>query len=537
MEHGEEHECAACARGRNASVAQPGRWSRRRVLQLGAAGAAAGVGAAALRMTPALAGTPGAIEREAAPSDAAVPPAVLAPDPSVAVPSIITRAQWGANEAHRKPGQLYNSRVEKLVVHHTVTPNNPSDPAAVVNSVYEYDVNGVYIDVCYHFLIDAAGRVYEGRWARDYPAGAAHTGENALQQNVQGAATLGHNPNTISVAMLGTFTDILPTDAAMNSLVTVLAWKCARWGISPLGATPYTDTDDVTQTFPDIIGHRSVVPTICPGDPLISRLSTIRQQVYARMRNGTFGYWIATANGHVGAYGDVPDVGSPYGMGLTDEIRGIAAHPSRLGYWAVGVDGGIFTFGNARFYGSMGGTRLNRPVIGMAPTPSGNGYWLLASDGGIFSFGDAQFHGSTGAIHLNRPVIAMAPTPSGRGYWLLASDGGIFCFGDAQFHGSTGAIRLAQPIVAMTPTPTGRGYWLLARDGGVFCFGDANFFGSGPQRGMRAPAVAMLPTTSGRGYAIVGTDGTVLPFGDARSYGNATGLGPVVGFAGRLLPT
>jgi hypothetical protein len=503
---------------------------------LGAAGAAAGAGAAALRMTPAFAESPSQIEHEVSPPDAAVARPALTPQPNYPVPPIVTRAQWGANEAVRKPGQSYNSIVEKLVVHHTVTPNNPSNPAAVVKSVYDFDIGGVYIDICYHFLIDAQGRIYEGRWARDYPAGTPHTGENGAHQSVQGAATLGHNPNTISVAMLGTFTDVLPTAAAMNSLVTVLAWKCARWGIDPFGSTPYTDADNVVQVFPNIIGHRAVVPTTCPGDPILSRLPSIRQQVAARMRNGTFGYWIAASTGRVGSYGDVPDLGDPQRLGIGDPIRGIAAHPSRMGYWAVGVDGGIFTFGNARFFGSMGGTRLNRPVIGMAPTPSGNGYWLLASDGGIFSFGDARFYGSTGAIHLNRPVIAMAPTPTGRGYWLLAGDGGIFSFGDARFYGSTGGIRLAQPIVAMAPTPSGRGYWLLARDGGVFSFGDARFAGSGPQRGLRVPAVTLLPTTSGHGYAIVAANGAVLSFGDAPNYGSATNLGPVVGATGRLLP-
>jgi len=540
-EDGLDHECEACDRARDRAArdalatqsSQRAPVTRRRLLQLGAA---AGAGAAALRVAPAFAGTPGAIEREVSPPGTALVQSSAPLQPNFPVPPIITRAEWGCNEGLRKPGHIYNSAVEKLVVHHTVTPNNPSNPAAVVNSVYEYDVNGVYIDICYHFLIDAQGRIYEGRWARDYPAGVPHTGENSAHQSVQGAATLGHNPRTISVAMLGTFTDILPTAAAMSSLVTVLAWKCARWGIDPLASTPYTDTDNVVQVFPDIIGHRSVVPTICPGNPMIAQLSSIRAAVAARIRNGSYGYWITSANGVTRALGDVPDVGDPQRLGLRDPIRAIAAHPSHQGYWALGVDGGIFTFGAARFFGSMGGHRLNRPVIAMASTPSGNGYWLLASDGGIFSFGDARFFGSTGAIHLNRPVISMAPTPSGNGYWLVASDGGIFCFGDAKFYGSTGAIRLAQPIVAMAPTASGRGYWLLARDGGVFCFGDAQFFGSGPQRGLRSAAVAMLATTSGHGYAIVASDGTVLAFGDAPSYGGAAGIGTITGFAGRLLP-
>ena len=104
---------------------------------------------------------------------------------------------------------------------------------------------------------------------------------------------------------------ILPTTAAMNSLVTVLAWKCARWGIDPLAATPYVDTDNVRQVFPDIIGHRSVVPTICPGDPIISRLSSIRAAVAARICSGSYGYWITSASGITRALGQILQVNVP----------------------------------------------------------------------------------------------------------------------------------------------------------------------------------------------------------------------------------
>jgi N-acetylmuramoyl-L-alanine amidase len=491
MEQPEEllHGCPACAGDSEStentektdSSATPPGWSRRSMLQIGLA---AGVGAAGVTFSPALASALGGAQPLGVTSfsqQLTWPP-----------PPIVTRAQWGCNEALRKPGQSYDSVVEKIVVHHTVTPNNPSDPAAVVRSVYEYNVSGVYIDIAYHFLIDQFGRVYEGRWARDYPSGAPHIGENASRQSIQAAATLGHNPRTIAIAMLGTFTDILPTPAAMSSLDTVLAWKCARWGIDPLASTPYRNSDGGVEVFPDILPHRAVVPTICPGDPIIARLSSIRGEVSTRLRSGLFGYWIARADGSTQAFGDLPDVGDTRRLGLTNTIQAIEAHPSGLGYWALGTDGGVFTFGPAQFFGSMGGTRLNQPVIGMATTRTGKGYWLLARDGGIFSFGDARFFGSTGAIRLN------------------------------------------QPIIAMCATATGNGYWLLARDGGVFCFGDARFLGSGPGRGLRASAVAIAATSTGHGYAILASNGQVLPFGDAQSYGNATG--PVVGFAALLRP-
>ena len=42
-------------------------------------------------------------------------------------PRIVTRAQWGANEGLRKPGQIYDSSISKFVVHHTGTPNDITD--------------------------------------------------------------------------------------------------------------------------------------------------------------------------------------------------------------------------------------------------------------------------------------------------------------------------------------------------------------------------------------------------------------------------
>jgi hypothetical protein len=451
-------------------------------------------------------------------------------------PPIVTRAQWGANEAIRKGGADYDSVVEKLIVHHTVTPNNPPDPAGVLRSIYTHAVSGDYIDVQYNWLIDHNGRIYEGRWARDFPGGEAHDGETADGRNVRGGHSLNHNSRTIGIAFMGTHTTSLPTPPAIEALVTLLAWKCARWGIDPLGATPYRSSTGSVAAFPNICGHRDVRATTCPGDPLLGLMPQLRAQVAARLRRGTFGYWIASREGQTLAFGDLPDRGDTARMNVRSAIVGIAGHPSGRGYWTFGRDGGVFTFGNARFFGSTGGIRLHRPIVAMSPTRTGRGYWLFASDGGVFSFGDAKFYGSTGGMRLNQPVVGAAPTPTGKGYWLVARDGGVFSFGDAKFHGSTGAIRLNQPIVGMATTPGGKGYWLVARDGGVFAFGDAKFHGSAGARGTPQPVVGMLATNTGRGYALLLRDGSVYAYGDAPVYGSAwRQVFNAVGIAGKLI--
>jgi hypothetical protein len=221
------------------------------------------------------------------------------------------------------------------------------------------------------------------------------------------------------------------------------------------------------------------------------------------------GYWLASANGQVHAFGGAPDYGSA-SLPAGEVVVGMESAPGGLGYWLVTSNGNVFAFGHAVNYGNALRVHLAAPIVGMAPTPSGAGYWLVASDGGIFSFGNAGFHGSTGAMRLAKPVVGMASTSNGLGYWLVAADGGIFSFGDAAFHGSTGAMRLAKPIVGMSPAGNGTGYWLVAADGGIFSFGGAPFLGSTGAMRLAKPIVGM--DSPGNGYWLVASDGGVFSF-------------------------
>ncbi|MFZ4515475.1 MAG: N-acetylmuramoyl-L-alanine amidase, partial [Acidimicrobiia bacterium] len=363
------------------------------------------------------------------------------------VPPIVSRAEWGADESLRAPDADFDfdATVSKLVIHHTVTPNNAASDAAVVRSIFNYHTSIGYFDIAYNFLIGRNGRLYEGRWARNYPDGVPHIGENATSKNVRAAHSSSTNTQTIGVALLGDYRTDFPTDAQIETLATFLAWKCARWGLEVPASVPYLDG----RVFPTISAHRNVTATSCPGDTLYGQMEFIRTRTQLKSRPGTRGYWVADAAGRTDAFGDLPDLGDPRRTGTAFPIVGIAAHPNKVGHWCVSRDGGVFAFGMAQFFGSAGGLALNAPVIGMAVTPTGNGYWIVSRDGGIFTYGDARFFGSTGSIRLNAPVVGMAATPSGNGYWLVASDGGVFSFGDARFFGSTGSIRLNAPVVGM----------------------------------------------------------------------------------------
>src|SRR5439155_19153484 len=123
----------------------------------------------------------------------------LTPNLHWPAPAIVTRAQWGANEALRESGQIFDATVSHIVVHHTGTPNSVTDYAGLCRGIYSNEVAGEYIDIAYNWLIDPVGRIYEGRWAKNYSSGETHTGERN-NQNVRGGHAIYHNTSTIGIA-------------------------------------------------------------------------------------------------------------------------------------------------------------------------------------------------------------------------------------------------------------------------------------------------------------------------------------------------
>jgi hypothetical protein len=290
-----------------------------------------------------------------------------------------------------------------------------------------------------------------------------------------------------------------PTGSAGGSIAAVLVSTC--------GASP----SDVTLTWSGV--EASVTASAQTASAQIIGLATLS--------NG-LGYWEATSNGGVAAFGAATDYGSMANTSLNSPVVGIEATPDGQGYWLVAADGGVFAFGDAQFYGSTGSLHLVAPIVGMAPTPDGQGYWLVAADGGVFSFGDAAFYGSMGGQRLNQPIVGMAADPATGGYWLVAADGGVFSFG-APFFGSTGAVHLDRPIVGMEALANGQGYRFEAADGGVFCFGAATFAGSMGGHALVAPVVGMAADSAANGYWLVAADGGIFSFGAASYYGRITG--------------
>jgi hypothetical protein len=170
------------------------------------------------------------------------------------------------------------------------------------------------------------------------------------------------------------------------------------------------------------------------------------------------------------------------GTHLAGPVVGMAATPDGHGYWLATADGAVYAYGDAANYGSQPATRLNAAVVAIAAAPGGEGYWLVSKDGEVFSFGRATAYGSTSNLRLSVPIVGMAATPQGNGYWLVGKDGGVFSFGAATFYGS--AIGIAHgPAVTVVPTSDGGGYWVVSANGTVTGFGDAGSQGSSLTKG------------------------------------------------------
>jgi RNA polymerase sigma factor (sigma-70 family) len=187
----------------------------------------------------------------------------------------VTRAQWGADESLGNHDRSF-ATIRKVIVHHTAI--DEPDPVKQIQAIQRFHTQSRgWDDIGYNFLIDRAGTVYEGRWAREYASGELHDGEDGAGHGVIGAHAAGYNTGSVGIALMGTYSAAHITDAAMASLARTVAWKVGPRSIDPHGRDPYVQAGSgATVVFDNIAGHRDVEQTGCPGDGLYTQLGTLR---------------------------------------------------------------------------------------------------------------------------------------------------------------------------------------------------------------------------------------------------------------------
>ncbi|MEU1696926.1 N-acetylmuramoyl-L-alanine amidase, partial [Streptomyces hirsutus] len=210
-------------------------------------------------------------------SSVSVPPA---PPSTAPRPPITDRAGWGADESisPEEPGYLPDGRVKAVVVHHTAESNDYTcaQGPAVVRGIYAYHVKQLgWKDLGYNFLVDKCGTVYEGR-------------KGGTDRPVMGAHAYGFNAETTGISVLGTYTDVAPSDAALTSVARIAVWKLGQYGVDPAGTATLTAGDSgrsyagktwakgAKLSLPAIHGHRDNFNTQCPGNAYYAKLPTLR---------------------------------------------------------------------------------------------------------------------------------------------------------------------------------------------------------------------------------------------------------------------
>ncbi len=197
------------------------------------------------------------------PSARADPALVAAVESPGQAPTVISRAEWGADESIRGRAPVYDNGIKAAVVHHTAGVNEyaQQDSAAIVRSIYAYHTRSLgWSDIAYNALVDKYGQAFEGRFG-------------GMARPVQGTHTGGFNRNTWAVCMIGEFDAVGPTPIQVRTVGRLLGWRLAMDGIDPLGSVeltsdggPYTRVPrGAPVRLPCIFAHRDVSDTDCPG--------------------------------------------------------------------------------------------------------------------------------------------------------------------------------------------------------------------------------------------------------------------------------
>lgn len=154
-----------------------------------------------------------------------------------------------------------------IIVHHSAGFNESDDFKEVVAYYYDLHVNtNGWDDIGYNWLIDPNGVIYEAR-----PDG------------FQGAHFSCINENTVGICLIGDFTDQLPTDEAIQTLVNLIGYEASAHTLDVSMDTYHLTGDFI---LPTIAGHRdssgsenACSGTACPGNTFYPTLATIREQV------------------------------------------------------------------------------------------------------------------------------------------------------------------------------------------------------------------------------------------------------------------
>ena len=192
-------------------------------------------------------------------------------------PDIVSRDAWGGPQCNPDAGEpTYTDGVRMMFVHHTTTYNTypEADVLGIIYAMctYHVDTRG-WKDIGYNFVIDRFGTIYEAR-------------DGGIENAVWGAHTGGFNYYSFGVALIGDHNAAGPSQAAIDALKELSAWKMDLHHANPettvtvesLGSSKYPSGEIVVMDT--ISGHQDASNTSCPGGLCYPLLVDVRPQVY-----------------------------------------------------------------------------------------------------------------------------------------------------------------------------------------------------------------------------------------------------------------
>ncbi|MBU5675884.1 peptidoglycan recognition protein family protein [Alkaliphilus sp. MSJ-5] len=169
-------------------------------------------------------------------------------------PSMVSRSGWGATAVDlSKTNNLKNPAY--IIVHHAGDANDAivkayPDEKAAMRRYQQIHIGQGWGDIGYHYCIGINGTILEGR-----------------TDTKEGIHAPGYNYRSIAVMLHGNYDIRSFTSTQQNKLIDILAWLCYKNNISPS----------------NILGHKDVTATTCPGSGIYSKLSSIRGLVMDRV--------------------------------------------------------------------------------------------------------------------------------------------------------------------------------------------------------------------------------------------------------------
>ncbi|QIK75594.1 FG-GAP-like repeat-containing protein [Nocardioides piscis] len=306
---------------------------------------------------------------------------------AAAMPTIFSRAQWGANEAMRDKSSLRYGSVNGGFVHHTVNANDYTEAQVpgIMRSIYAYHVKSRgWSDIGYNFLVDRFGRIWEGRYG-------------GVDKNVVGAHTLGYNEYSFAMSAIGNFEVVAAPDVMLRAYGALFAWKLGINGVSPSSMSQKIGRS----TFPAISGHRDAGSTACPGKFLYAKIGTIRS--YAGSAAPT-----APAPTPPLEIGDPAPQSNLVGAAYPDLVVRRASDGQGL----ILPTGGLTAFSKATAVSTKGWS--NRPEVLVSPDVTGDGVIDLVSTSrkGVLRVrpgsGEGKFGATSKVVKMTRDHTLLA---------------------------------------------------------------------------------------------------------------------------------